>query len=121
MFEATAYAASGGAAAGGGMEGLLLQLPMFALIIAVFYFLLIRPQQKRMKEHRAMVEAVTRGDEVVTQGGMIGKVAKVTDTEVTLEIAKDVKVQVLKATLADVRSRTAPKAANDTKTTVTKS
>ena len=120
MFEGTAYAATG-AAAGGGMEGLLLQLPMFLAIGAIFYFLLIRPQQKRMKEHREMVAAVSRGDEVVTQGGVVGKVTKVSDTEVTVEIAKDVKIQVIKTTLAEVRSRTVPKAANDEKKTVSKS
>mgnify|MGYP003626899678 CR=1 FL=1 len=114
MFEGTAYAATG--AAGGGIGYTLMQFAPFLLIFVVFYFLLIRPQQKRMKEHRAMIAAVTRGDEVVTQGGVVGKVTKVTETEATVEIAKDVKIQVIKATLAEVRSRTAPKAANDDKT-----
>ncbi len=90
----------------------------FALMIAmfaIFYFLLIRPQQKRVKEHRAMVDAIARNDTVVTAGGLIGKVSKVVDgsDEVTIEIATGVKVKVLRATLQDVRSKNTPKPAND--------
>jgi len=73
------------------------------------YFLLIRPQQKKVKEHRAMVEAVRRGDQVVTQGGMIGKVSKVKeDGEIEVEIAEGVKVRVVKSTIAQVISKTEP-------------
>jgi len=76
------------------------------------YFLLIRPQQKKVKEHQAMVGAVRRGDQVVTQGGLIGKVTKVKeDNELEVEIADGVKVRVVQSTLADVRSKTEP--AND--------
>jgi preprotein translocase subunit YajC len=76
------------------------------------YFFLIRPQQKKVKEHQAMVEALRRGDEVVTQGGLIGKITKVKDeTEVEVEIAKDVRIRVLRPTIAQVRSKTEP--AND--------
>ncbi|MGX9354153.1 preprotein translocase subunit YajC [Roseobacteraceae bacterium S113] len=79
------------------------------LIFAIMYFLLIRPQQKKMKDHQAMVAAVRRGDVVVTQGGLIGKVIKVKeDGEVEVEIAEGVKVRVVQATLADVRSKTEP-------------
>jgi len=90
----------------------------FAMVIAmfaIFYFLLIRPQQKRMKEHRAMVNAVARNDTVVTAGGLIGKVSKVVEgsDEITIEIATGVKVKVLLATLQDVRSKNTPKPAND--------
>ena len=82
------------------------------LIFAVMYFLLIRPQQKKVKEHQAMVGAVRRGDQVVTQGGLIGKVTKVKeDNELEVEVADGVKVRVVQSTLADVRSKTEP--AND--------
>ena len=83
-------------------------LPLI-LIFAIMYFLLIRPQQKKVKEHRAMVEAVRRGDQVVTQGGMIGKVSKVKeDGEIEVEIAEGVKVRVVKSTIAQVISKTEP-------------
>ena len=82
------------------------------LIFAIMYFLLIRPQQKKVKEHQAMVGAVRRGDQVVTQGGLIGKVIKVKeDNELEVEVADGVKVRVVQSTLADVRSKTEP--AND--------
>ena len=82
------------------------------LIFAIMYFLLIRPQQKKVKEHKAMVGAVRRGDQVVTQGGLIGKVTKVKeDNELEVEVADGVKVRVVQSTLADVRSKTEP--AND--------
>ena len=79
------------------------------LIFAIMYFLLIRPQQKKLKAHRAMVEALRRGDEVVTQGGLIGKVSKVKDNdEVEVELAQGVKVRVVKSTIAQVVSKTEP-------------
>ncbi|MEJ6391431.1 preprotein translocase subunit YajC [Gymnodinialimonas ulvae] len=82
------------------------------LILVIMYFFLIRPQQKKVKEHQAMVEALRRGDEVVTQGGLIGKITKVKDdTEVEVEVAKDVRIRVLRPTIAQVRSKTEP--AND--------
>ena len=81
-------------------------IPMLVLMGLVFYFLLIRPQQKRAKEHRDMIEALKRGDVVVTQGGLVGKVLKV-------EEAKGVEVRLIKHTIADVRNRTEPKPAND--------
>ncbi|NIZ10639.1 preprotein translocase subunit YajC [Pseudooceanicola sp. HF7] len=85
-------------------------LPLI-LIFAIMYFLLIRPQQKKMKEHKAMVEAVRRGDQVITQGGLIGKVSKVKeDGEIEVEIAEGVKVRVVKSTLANVLSKTEPAA-----------
>ncbi|MEQ9694087.1 preprotein translocase subunit YajC [Shimia sp. SDUM112013] len=83
-------------------------LPLI-LIFAIMYFLLIRPQQKKMKEHQAMVESLRRGDKVVTQGGVIGKVSKVLeDGEIEVEIAEGVKVRVVKATIAQVLSKTEP-------------
>ena len=87
--------------------GLAQFLPLI-LIFGIMYFLLIRPQQKKLKEHRAMVEAVRRGDLIVTQGGIIGKIAKVADHEVEVEVASGVKVRVVKHTIAEVRSKTEP-------------
>ena len=80
------------------------------LIIGIFYMLVFRPQQKKMKEHQNMVNNVAKGDEVVTAGGLIGKVTKVKaeSNEVEVEVAKDVRVTVVQATIADVRSKTKP-------------
>ena len=81
------------------------------LLFGIFYFLLIRPQQQRLKTHRQMVEAVRRGDTVVTAGGLIGKVAKVKDDgELMVEIADNVQVRVLKSTLTEVRAKSGEKA-----------
>lgn len=90
------------------MEALQQFVPLI-LIFAIMYFLLIRPQQKKLKEHKAMVEAVRRGDQVITQGGLIGKVSKVKDAdEIEVEIATGVKVRVVKSTIAQVTSKTEP-------------
>jgi preprotein translocase subunit YajC len=83
-------------------------LPLI-LIFAIMYFLLIRPQQKRVKEHQKMVEALRRGDQVVTQGGLIGKVTKVKeDNELEVELAEGVRVRVVRNTVAQVLSKTEP-------------
>jgi len=82
--------AQGAPAAGGGYESLILIVLMFA----VLYFLMIRPQMKRAKEHKTMIEALQKGDEVVAAGGMLGRVSKIGDSYVTLEIAENVEVQV---------------------------
>lgn len=80
------------------------------LLFGIFYFLLIRPQQQRIKAHQQLVESVKRGDTVVTAGGLIGKVAKVKDDgEIMVEIADNVQVRVLKSTLSEVRSRSGEK------------
>ncbi len=113
MFESPAFAQAAGAAAPGGAVVGLLQFAPYIAIFAIFYFLMIRPQQQRMKAHRAMIDAVKKGDEVVTGGGIIGKATKVTDTEVEVEVAPTVKLRVLKGTLSDVRLKTVPAAAND--------
>ncbi|RMD91017.1 MAG: preprotein translocase subunit YajC [Alphaproteobacteria bacterium] len=106
MLISPAFAqAAGGAAPGGSLLDMLLP---FALIGLIFYFLLIRPQQKRMKQHRAMIDAVRRGDTIVTSGGIIGKVTKVADDEVQVEIADGTRVRVVKGTIAEVRSKTEP-------------
>lgn len=96
-------------AAGNSFMPILLMVAMFA----IFYFLLIRPQQKRMKEHQQMVNAVRRNDTVVTAGGIVGKVTKVSEgeDEIMVEISEGVKVKVIRGTLQDVRSKTDPKAA----------
>ncbi len=79
------------------------------LIFAIMYFLLIRPQQKKLKDHKAMIGALRRGDQVVTQGGLIGKVVKVKDdNEIEVELAEGVKVRVVRATIAQVLSKTEP-------------
>ena len=90
--------------------GAIAQFLPLILIFAIMYFLLIRPQQKKMKQHQAMVEAVRRGDQVVTQGGLIGKVSKVKegDNEIEVEIAEGVKVRVVKSTVAQVLNKTEP-------------
>ena len=80
------------------------------LIFVIFYFLLIRPQQKRIKEHKAMVGALTRGDNVVTSGGIVGKIIRVIDNEkAEVEIADNVNVQIIKSTITQVLSKTEPK------------
>jgi preprotein translocase subunit YajC len=79
------------------------------LIFVIMYFLLIRPQQKKLKEHKAMVDALRKGDQVVTQGGLIGKVARVKDdNEIEVELAEGVKVRVVRSTVAQVLSKTEP-------------
>src|SRR5690606_18446279 len=107
-------ASTAGAAAGGGMTATLIQFLPFILIFVLFWFLLIRPQQKRMKQHQAMVAAVKRGDTVVLSNGMIGKVTRVEDAEAMVEIAQGVNVRVVKTMIAEVRNRTEI-AANDKK------
>ncbi|WP_373085765.1 preprotein translocase subunit YajC [Sneathiella sp.] len=92
-------------------QGLTQLLPL-VLIGVVFYFLLIRPQQKRAKDHRAMIAAVRRGDNVVTAGGIMGKVTKVRDDNVVqIEVAPEVRIDVVKATLTDVKGKIEPGAA----------
>lgn len=90
------------------MEAFAQFVPLI-LIFAIMYFLLIRPQQKKVKEHQAMVAALRRGDQVVTQGGIVGKVVKVKeDGEIEVEIAEGVKVRVIQHTIQTVLSKTEP-------------
>ena len=96
-------------------NALLQMIGMPIALIVLFYFLMIRPQQKRMKQHQAMIAALKRGDQVVLSSGMVGKVVRVEDKEVGLEVSSGVTVKVVKAMIADVRSRGEPAAANDTK------
>jgi preprotein translocase subunit YajC len=117
MLISTAYAQAAAPAAGGAAAGFESFLPL-VLIFIIFYFLLIRPQQKRMKTHKDMLEALRRGDRVVTGGGIIGTVTHIADGEITVEIADNVKVKVMRPSIAEVLSKTEPvggKAANDPK------
>ncbi|MEM8876941.1 MAG: preprotein translocase subunit YajC [Pseudomonadota bacterium] len=104
MFITPAFA-QGGAAGGGNF---ILQLLPFLMIFAIIYFLIIRPQQRRIKDHRDMVDAIRRGDTVVTSGGLIGKVTKVDETELTVDIAENTRVRVVRSTVAEVRSKGEP-------------
>jgi preprotein translocase subunit YajC len=109
MFVTPAYAQAAGAAGAGSAFASFLPL---VLIFAIMYFLLIRPQQKKMKDMKAMVDALRRGDQVLTQGGIIGKVYKVGDDGVLeVEIADGVRVKILKHTIAQVMNKTEPAAA----------
>nr|WP_325249600.1 preprotein translocase subunit YajC [Amylibacter sp.] len=104
MFASPAYAQ----AMGGGLGGIGGFVPLI-LIFGIMYFLMIRPQQKKLKEHRAMVEALRKGDQIVTAGGLIGKVTKVKeDNEVEVELATGVKVRVVQSTIQTVLSKTEP-------------
>ena len=105
MLISTAYAQAGGAPGG----DMFIQLMPLLLIFVVFWFFLIRPQQKKAKDHREMVANVRRGDQVVTGGGMLGKVTKVVDeTTVQVELAENVRVKVISSTLSNVLSKGAP-------------
>jgi preprotein translocase subunit YajC len=110
MFSSPAYASAGAASAG--TAGALMQFFPLVLIFVIFYFLLIRPQQNRVKQHRSMIDAVKKNDTAVTGGGVIGKVTKVEEGEVELEIASGVRIRVLKGLLSDVRPH-GTKPAND--------
>lgn len=108
MFITPAYAQ----AAGGGAGDLLTSIMPILLIIPIFYFLIIRPQQKRVKSHQAMLNAVARNDTIVTSGGIIGKVTKVNDNgELDVEIAKGVKVKLVQSMVSEVRVKGEPAAA----------
>ncbi|PTQ12373.1 preprotein translocase subunit YajC [Sphingomonas oleivorans] len=112
MFASPAYAQAAGGAPAGGAAAFLQFLPL-VFIFVIFYFLLIRPQQKRMKDHRAKVDAVKKNDTVVTGGGLIGKATRVDEHEVEVEIAPNVRVKVVKSTLSDVQPAGSGKPAND--------
>jgi preprotein translocase subunit YajC len=106
MLISPAFAQAGGAAGGSDM---FIQLMPLLLIFVVFWFFLIRPQQKKAKEHREMVSNVRRGDQVVTGGGMMGKVTKVIDENtVQVELAENIRVKIISSTLQDVLAKGAP-------------
>ena len=103
--------ASAAAAPGGGASFMVQILPLL-FVFVIFYFLMIRPQQRRMKEHQATIAAVQKGDQVITAGGIRGKVTKVSDDEVEVEIAQGIKVRIVKSTLSHVLDKNS-KPAND--------
>jgi preprotein translocase subunit YajC len=95
-------------AAGGGPDVFISILP-FVAIFAIMYFLILRPQRQRMKQHQELVKNIRRGDTVVTSGGLIGKVAKVVDdSELQLEVAEGVRVRVIRSTITEVRAKGEP-------------
>ena len=98
MFMSEAWAQAAGGAAGGGFESIFLIVAMFA----VLYFLMIRPQMKRAKEHKTMVEALQKGDEVVTAGGVLGRISKVGEGYLSVEIAPNVEIQVQRSAVQTV-------------------
>jgi preprotein translocase subunit YajC len=116
MFATPAFAqTAAGAAAATGPQAMLMQfLPLIALVV-LFYFLMIRPQQKRLKEHQNLIANLKRGDTVVLSSGVIGKIVRVEDKEVGVDIATNVTVKVVKGMITEVRGKGEPAAANDAK------
>jgi preprotein translocase subunit YajC len=106
MFISPAFAQTTATPGTGDFLSMILPLVM---IMVIFYFLLIRPQQRKMKEHQEMISKVQRGDTVVTSGGVVGRVSKVVDDkELLVEIAEDVKVRVVRSAISDVRAKGEP-------------
>ena len=120
MLISSAYAQAAGASPGGLDSQLMSFLPLI-LIFVVFYFLLIRPQQKRMKQHKEMLASVRRGDRVVTNGGIVGLVTKVINQdELQVEIADNVRVKVMRSMIASVVAKTEPADADEEEETTGK-
>ncbi|WNO54388.1 preprotein translocase subunit YajC [Stakelama saccharophila] len=113
MFATPAYAQTAGAAGGGGILGGIVGFLPLILIFVAFWFLMIRPQQKRMRQLQDAIAAVKKGDQVVTAGGLVGKVTKVEEKFVEVEIAAGTKVRVVKSTLSEVSPAGGGKPAND--------
>ena len=103
MFISNAYAqAAPAAAAGGDMSSSLMSMLPLVLMFVVLYFIMIRPQMKKQKEHRAMIDALAKGDEVVTAGGMLGRIVSVSDSALGVQIANGVEVQVQRSAVVQV-------------------
>ena len=102
MFISQAFAQTAPAAAGGSTESTLFSLLPLVLMFVVLYFIMIRPQMKKQKEHKAMVDAIAKGDEVVIAGGVLGRVAKVGDTYLNVEVANGVELQVQRVAVVQV-------------------
>jgi len=102
VFISEAFAQTAPAAAGGGTESTLISMLPLVLMFVVLYFIMIRPQMKKQKEHKAMIEALAKGDEVVIAGGVLGKVAKLGDSFVHVEVANGVELQVQRASVIQV-------------------
>jgi preprotein translocase subunit YajC len=105
MFITEAFAQTGGDAGGASM---LIQFAPILLIFVIMYFLILRPQRQKARQHQEMVANLHRGDTVVTSGGMIGKIAKVEDHEIQVELAEGVRVRVVRGTIAEVRAKGEP-------------
>ncbi len=101
--------------AGSNPQDFLIQFAPILLLLGLFYFMLIRPQQKRAKEHQAMLSAIKRNDTVVLSSGVIGKVARVEDKELGVEIAQGVTIKVVRSMVTEVRAKGDPAPANDSK------
>ena len=103
MFISSAFAQTApAAAAGGDMQSTLMSMLPLLLMVAVLYFVMIRPQMKKQKEHRSMIEALAKGDEVVTAGGLLGKVSKIGDAYIGVELATGVEVQLQRSAVVQV-------------------
>ncbi|WP_066707207.1 preprotein translocase subunit YajC [Curvibacter delicatus] len=103
MFISSAFAQTApAAAAGGSMQDSLMSMLPLVLMFVVLYFVMIRPQMKKQKEHRAMVDALAKGDEVVTAGGLLGRVSKMGDNYIGVEIANGVEIQVQRSAVVQV-------------------
>ena len=103
MFISSAFAQTApAAAAGGDMQSTLMSMLPLLLMFAVLYFVMIRPQMKKQKEHRAMIDALAKGDEVVTAGGLLGKVSKIGDAYIGVELASGVEVQMQRQAVVQV-------------------
>ncbi len=102
MFISSAFAQTAPAAAGGDMASSFMSMLPLLLMFGVLYFVMIRPQMKRQKEHKAMLEALAKGDEVATAGGMLGRVTKLGDTYLNLEVATGVEIQVQRSAVVQV-------------------
>ena len=102
VFISQAFAQSAPAAAAGGAESTLLSLLPLVLMFVVLYFIMIRPQMKRQKEHKAMLDALAKGDEVVVGGGVVGRISKLGDSLVYVEIAEGVEIQVQRPSVVQV-------------------
>ena len=104
MFISSAFAptATAAAAAGGDMQSTLMSMLPLLLMFAVLYFVMIRPQMKKQKEHRAMIDALAKGDEIVTAGGLLGKVSKIGDAYIGVELASGVEVQMQRQAVVQV-------------------
>ncbi len=115
MFFQQAAAPAAGAPAGDGGMSLLANLMLPIGMIVIFYFLLIRPQNNRMKKHRAMLAAMKKGDTVVTQGGIIGRIFALKDDEIVLDTGEGGKLRIVRGMIVDVKNPSAPAPANDSK------
>src|SRR5450830_1400912 len=102
VFISSAFAQTAPAAAGGDMQSSLMSMLPLVLMFVVLYFVMIRPQMKRQKDHRAMIDALAQGDEVVTSGGLLGKVSKMGETHLSLEVAAGVEVQIQRSAVVQV-------------------